>query len=457
MRLPLDRSTIRLGGKMKNILRIIAALAASSALCGCAELNSIHRTTGSPGDGQGRVVTVDAKQRHLLMMPEIQSSTAGTKWRVCAEAAPDVFSALASSFAAQGNKSGGQLSIANSETASTIERTQTINMLRESFYRTCERYASGAITRTQFVVQAARDQRSMVAVLAIEQLTGALRPKATIISGPGTSASTLSNSEAARLVRDLHLNLVAAQKKRDEADLAVAAAADGVCSSDDEKSDAAKCTALKSAAATAKTDVESAEVALAKGQELAKTLSDATLVATTNGATFQGGEVAAANIKSEHLATVAEAIVKIQGQSAINEPLMFCIGYLSDPDATSLGKAVQKLAKAEAKNQSDSEIGNNLRRSEETDGKIVTSCLQMLADQQQRDNKFRLFDVNLSPEDEKKVAIDLANYRDFNRIMINNLKDTQLPDWNNLWGRFTKMTSTDVTLCNSPMDCKKKF
>lgn len=353
---------------MKNILRIIAALAASSALCGCAELNSIHRTTGSPGDGQGRVVTVDAKQRHLLMMPEIQSSTAGTKWRVCAEAAPDVFSALASSFAAQGNKSGGQLSIANSETASTIERTQTINMLRESFYRTCERYASGAITRTQFVVQAARDQRSMVAVLAIEQLTGALRPKATIISGPGTSASTLSNSEAARLVRDLHLNLVAAQKKRDEADLAVAAAADGVCSSDDEKSDAAKCTALKSAVATAKTDVESAEVALAKGQELAKTLSDATLAATTNGATFQGGEVAAANIKSEHLAKVAEAIVAIQSQSNIDEPLMFCIGYLSDPDASRLGTAM---------------------RTPGTDYRIVASCLEMLATRQSIDNNLK--------------------------------------------------------------------
>ena len=403
------------------------------------------------------MITVDAKQRHTLIMPEVDSGTAGTKWRVCAEAAPDVFSALASSFSAQGNKSGGQLSIANAETAATIERTQTINMLRESFYRTCERYASGAITRTQFVIQAARDQSSMVAVLAIEQLTGALRPKSTLISGPGTSSSVLSSAEATRLVRDLQQNLIAAQKKRDEADQAVRAAAADVCSSVPEKSNPAVCESLKKSAATAQKDADTAESSAKQGMDLAKNLADAAISSTSTGTNIQGGGVGNSDITGTNLTKVADTVARIQAQSAIDEPLMFCIGYLSDPDATSLGKHVSNLAKGGKPAQNAADRSENVRRSEDTDHQIVESCLKMLSDRQTSDNKIKLFNVNLSPEQKTTVNNIISSYDSFSEIMMRNINATQESDWKNLWARFANIAMIKPELCTSRSQCLNRF
>ena len=194
--------------------RLVGLCCAASLVSGCAEFKSIHHSTLVSKDGRAQVITVDAKQRHLLMMPDEVKGERGTKWRVCAEAAPDVFSAFATSMGAKGDKSGGSFSLASAETASTIERTQSVNMIRESLYRTCERYASGSISKTTFIIQAARDQRSMIAFLAIEQLTGAVRPKSTIIAGPLTSASTISGGDAAELVKDYDSRLTSAETAR---------------------------------------------------------------------------------------------------------------------------------------------------------------------------------------------------------------------------------------------------
>ena len=113
--------------------------------------------------------------------------TAGGPVRTDKEAYPHSFVLLAAAIAQSG---------------ATIERTQTVNLLRESLYRTCERYLSGAISKPTLIVQAARDQRAMVTVLAIEQLTRAIRPAATIISAGPTSA-TVPNTALVELVADL--------------------------------------------------------------------------------------------------------------------------------------------------------------------------------------------------------------------------------------------------------------
>jgi hypothetical protein len=299
------------------------------ALGGCANWNSIHRTSRLATTDGATIITVDAKQRHLLLMPETEAN-ARTKWRVCAEAAPDVFSAFAGSFGAKGSKSGGELSIASAETAASIERTQTINLLRESFFRTCERYASGAINRAQFIIQAARDQRSMVSVLAIEQLTGAVRPRPTIISGPGTSATTLSGADAADLIKDY---IAARDKAKAERDLAqtqvtTAEGAGGACADGDAK-DEAQCTALKAELGDAETALKAAQVGLDNAVAIAKDLTVATNATTSAGTVLQGGGITQADISEANLGLVANAVVEITKTATINEPLMFCIAYLS--------------------------------------------------------------------------------------------------------------------------------
>lgn len=184
---------------------VILGLAAFGLLAiGCANQNTSYRVQRIGPNGP-RVITQDAKTRNLVIVPESESGRAN-QWRVCAEASPDVFSALSASASGDlglntrgaGTEAQARAAFAIAEAAGTIERTQTINMLRESMYRTCERYMSGAIDRATFVVQAGRDWRAMIAILAIEQLTRAARGPSTIISGGTTSTSVTTATDIAR-------------------------------------------------------------------------------------------------------------------------------------------------------------------------------------------------------------------------------------------------------------------
>ncbi|MCC6925294.1 hypothetical protein [Novosphingobium sp.] len=352
---------------------ILALIATGTALSGCASLNSINRSrTVKPTDNAVAVITVDAKQRHLFMYPE----DGGNSWRVCAEAAPDVFSAFATSLGAKGNKDGGEFSLSSAEAAATIERTQTINMLRESFYRTCERYASGAITKAQFIIQAARDQRTMITILGIEQLTGAVRPKSTVLLGPPTSASTLSGADAAALVNDYNDRLKAAEANYEAAKKRVAAAKEegGICAEGD-ANDPAACQALEAEADAAKKDRDKAQVGLDNAVTLAKDLTSGTVATAGNAGSTQSGGVAYSEAAQSNIASVADAVVKITVLSQINEPLMFCIGYLSAPDPNLEARSVEGTTLATF-------VQNNAGGRE----RITETCLEMLKNQQNQDN-----------------------------------------------------------------------
>lgn len=87
----------------------------------------------------------------------------------------------------------------SSEQGSTIPRTQTINMLRELMYRTCERYLSGGYDELELSIQAIRDQRLMVSILAIEQLTGAVTPRPVLIGASGGASAGASGDAIVRL------------------------------------------------------------------------------------------------------------------------------------------------------------------------------------------------------------------------------------------------------------------
>lgn len=184
-------------------------------LSGCANFNSIHRSSSFGKDGNA--VYTDSKQRALLVNVGFDDKTNGPSLQYCLEPSADVFSVFASSLAAQAGLSEStnsareaafELSSTISENAATIERTQTINMLREMMYRNCERYISNAIDKTEFIVQSARDLRAMVAILAIEQLTGVQKAQATAIttlaqaSAGGSSEESLLLLERARKERD---------------------------------------------------------------------------------------------------------------------------------------------------------------------------------------------------------------------------------------------------------------
>ncbi|MGA7178508.1 MAG: hypothetical protein WBX11_02825 [Thiobacillaceae bacterium] len=210
--------------KCRNAYRLVLVVAAM-LISGCAELASIYRSQDLATD-KAHIVSIDAKQRVVLTNPSKSKAdgAATALLRFCAEPPPDVFTALAASLGAEASVSksanseaAAKLAATLSENAATIERTQTVNILRETMYRNCERYLSGAIGEEEFIVQAARDQQLIVQVLAVEQITGVARAQST--------ALTTIAKAAAGGVSDASLQVLSDAKKDIEAKRAASAKA----------------------------------------------------------------------------------------------------------------------------------------------------------------------------------------------------------------------------------------
>ena len=199
---------------LANLLRVVARFAAIGAAlslgaCG-ANYYSIYRHQPLGGDLPSATL-LDAKQRAIIatrvpIPDETGGHTAGDKLVVCAEPSPDAFTVLAQAASGTGSfgksadpasiQAAASFALTSSEQGSSFARTQTINMLREAMYRTCERYMDGAIGPLEMPIQAVRDQRMMVATLAIEQLTAAATPRVVGIGASGSASAGASASDA---------------------------------------------------------------------------------------------------------------------------------------------------------------------------------------------------------------------------------------------------------------------
>ena len=160
---------------------------------GCASLNTYHNrdvlNPAKPG-----TTSVDAKQRFLLYA---QDPNNPGRLVYCAEPSPDAFSAFSASLDASAKKAEvltAAFKATSSESAGTIGiRTQSIQLLRDAMYRSCEGYLAGALTPGQYSVLQSSYQKSMVTLVAIEQLTQAVRPGQVILN----AASSLTASQGA--------------------------------------------------------------------------------------------------------------------------------------------------------------------------------------------------------------------------------------------------------------------
>jgi hypothetical protein len=173
----------------RYVARIACVCVASLSflfLTGCA--NYIFRTFDI--DHADESVSLDAKQRVVLVTHK------GGRNRdqkvVCAEPSPDALSATAASFSGSaavtlpaaagagtggGNQQGpggsGGLTGATSESvASLAMRTQTIQLLRDGYYRLCEAYMNGAIDQNQYNIVLVNIDRLMITLLGIDGIAG---------------------------------------------------------------------------------------------------------------------------------------------------------------------------------------------------------------------------------------------------------------------------------------------
>jgi hypothetical protein len=252
----------------------VSLLLLSIALTGCtANQKAIHKVDNLEGKGPV-IISVDAKQRAIIAnCRKYQGS--GLKAdeqtrRFCSEPSPDVFSVVAQALSVGGSfgQSADPASIeaalnaafSDSENGATIARTQSTNLLRELMFRTCERYMNGAIDELEMSVQAARDQRLIVSILAIEQLTGAVTPRPVVIgtAGSGTAGASgdaiTAYEDARKSLETADASVASAQKKYDETN-----GTDKICDANPvADANKEKCTQAKTALAKAKTDRASA-------------------------------------------------------------------------------------------------------------------------------------------------------------------------------------------------------
>lgn len=190
------------------IRRVLICVSGALLFSACsANHHSIYRHQPVAGE-TASLTSVDAKQRVIM------TSGTAAKLRFCAEPSPDVFSVLAQSLSAGGVfgqradpasiEASLNAAFGTAEQGSTIPRTQTVNMLREIMYRTCERYLNGELSDLDMPVQAIRDQRSIVSILAIEQLTGAVTPRTVAIGSTANAEAGSSGADAVKRLDEAH-------------------------------------------------------------------------------------------------------------------------------------------------------------------------------------------------------------------------------------------------------------
>lgn len=184
-------------------------------LGGCANLNSIYRGL----DVNGKAVSVDVKQRAVF------SATAPGQAVVCAEPSPDSLSAYGASAGGTLNQASGttaQLTGALAEQAASIGlRTQSIQLMRDTMYRACEAYLSGGIDKDQFYLLQRRFQNLTLGLLAIEQLTGAVKAEQAALSTNASGSTGDNTSVETDALKNARTDRDAAQDKLDasQADL----------------------------------------------------------------------------------------------------------------------------------------------------------------------------------------------------------------------------------------------
>lgn len=353
----------------------VLGLLAGVSACG-ANHSAVFRQTALDGAGD-QIITIDAKQRSVLVS---QPPRWGEPRRFCAEPSPDVFSVVAQALSGGGSfgQSADPASIeaalnaafSSSEQGSTIPRTQTINMLRELMYRTCERYLSGGYDEMELSVQAIRDQRLIVSILAIEQLTGALAPRPVVIGASGGAAAGASS--------DAIIRLDEARKARDQAEAAHVAATKAY---DEVNGEAKVCDTIKDKPEAELSDEQKAKVqpcntaraaqTSALAQRTAKTAAyeELSALARAGGVsvTTEVSSTAPGGLDRAHAESVSSVSSVVAGIVERNfdddtEVMLFCLRFLRESGGLNLSESQEQSLKSVCVSYLDQGVRNAEQR-----------------------------------------------------------------------------------------------
>lgn len=166
-------------------LRMIVAGAAAFAVSGCSSLANLGSVYREADVNSGATLILDAEQNALVNISR------GDSQIICSQPSPDATAADSLSAglgASNGTDQSAQAAFAMGQTVGSLSvRTQSIQLLRDAFFRLCEAYQNGGVDDIEYGVNLRRLENTMIAILAVEQLTGA------VVSG---STSNVSNGSS---------------------------------------------------------------------------------------------------------------------------------------------------------------------------------------------------------------------------------------------------------------------
>lgn len=320
-----------MGAIMKRAILFLTL--SSQFLAGCAEMTHLTRTREL---GQTGYVLIDAKQRAI-------SARGGVS---CAEPSPDALSAIAASQSLNFTTPSG-VSAANSfalaESAASIGlRTQSIQLMRDHMFRVCEAHQSGQITPFMVALLHRRFQTTMVAILAIEQLTGTMRAPAVVLGGSASSGNADAvvkltaqrETQAAQVetaAKDLEAKAAAEQTAIADRDAKLAA----LTSATDKPAAQAALDAAEAKAKAATADKLSADGTLAGRKAALAAVDRAITLAQASGSASATGTIEAISHHPGDVAAVAGAVSKIVEQAfGLGNSKDFCTVLLADAATT---------------------------------------------------------------------------------------------------------------------------
>jgi hypothetical protein len=305
---------------------------------GCANIMTIDRSKSLPDNG--KAIHLDTQQRLVY-------AKAG---HLCAEPSPDAVQSVSSSFgggvAAPREGSSAIANALQQSVGSIGLRTQSITLMRDQLYRVCEAAYNKSLTPLDVVQLLERSQDLTLAVLSIEQLTGAVAAKQITITGGAhsTSSAEISNTQAALD----HAKEIEAEKKKtledattkltkDNDALKVAkaiapATAESTAQIASLEPEITKDTDVQTAAQKSYDDAQKATGAIEKNFNAALVNADAAVSSTANFSEVRTNSSTIDKDTAEKVSTAVTAIV----QAVINKGHITdsCLNYLTSPNPT---------------------------------------------------------------------------------------------------------------------------
>lgn len=315
---------------------MVGFIALLLSACATGNLTAIHKRTGmGPAERNAQGIFIDAKQRAILA-----ARAEDGRLVTCAEPSPDALTAIA----AEAGVSLADASrtfrseIGTSETAASIGiRTQTIQILRDGYFRLCEAKMNG-LSEVQYTMMLRRFQTQMIALLAIEQLTGTVRGGDALVStaaGSGLDMKEIYLHQAA---------LASAQVQRYGTDIAALQTERSDLDQIDRDCEQGKTEGERLCEATMKAlrrgqkrdlqdEIESLEVRKADA-EATRVRSDELAKAASVSSASRGGGVLLSSLPARGSgASMADAVTRIT-MAMINQDYgtQMCFDYLKEKD-----------------------------------------------------------------------------------------------------------------------------